>query len=133
VVNETLQKLSSVQRINHFPAMSVISRKNTLALTLARMKEQFPLDYDFFPRTFLLPNDAPKLHHYFAEARRRGLAKTFIVKPEAGCQGRGIYLSQNPADLEKEERCVVQKYVANPLLYRGLKFDLRIYVLLACV
>ena len=73
--------MTSAQRINHFPAMSVICRKNTLALTLARMKEQFPLDYDFFPRTFLLPNDAIKLQHYYTEARRRGLAKTFIVKP----------------------------------------------------
>lgn len=81
--------------------MSVISRKNTLALTLARMKEHFPLDYHFFPRTFLLPNDSVKLSQYFSEARRRGLAKTFIVKPEAGCQGRGIFLTQNPAELER--------------------------------
>ena len=90
--------MNYAQRINHFPTMSVISRKNTLALTLAKMKEEFPQDYDYYPRTFLYPNDTAKILHYFTEARKRGLVKTFIVKPEAGCQGRGIYLTQNPSD-----------------------------------
>jgi tubulin polyglutamylase TTLL6/13 len=27
--------------------------------------------------------------------RKQGKAQTFIVKPEAGCQGRGIYLTRN--------------------------------------
>lgn len=81
--------------------MSVIARKNTLALTLAKMRDQFPTEYDFYPRTFLYPNDQAKIRHYFVESRKRGLVKTFIVKPEAGCQGRGIYLTQNPADIEK--------------------------------
>jgi tubulin polyglutamylase TTLL6/13 len=94
--------MSHQQKVNHFPNMGIIARKNTLATTLARMKEQFPQDYDFLPRTFLYPNDYPKIRHYFVESRKRGLVKTFIVKPEAGCQGRGIYITQNPNDFEKE-------------------------------
>jgi len=30
------------QKINHFPNMSIIARKNNLAVTLGKMKEQFP-------------------------------------------------------------------------------------------
>ena len=54
-----------------------------------------------------------------------------IAKPEAGCQGRGIFLSKNIDDFVYGEHYVVQKYVKKPLLIDGLKFDLRVYVLVA--
>jgi glutathione synthase/RimK-type ligase-like ATP-grasp enzyme len=53
----------------------------------------------------------------------------FILKPEASSQGRGIYLVTNPIDVPIEERCIVQRYITDPFLVDGLKFDLRIYVL----
>ncbi len=55
--------------------------------------------------------------------------KTYIVKPEASCQGKGIYLTRNINEIEFTEHQVVQKYISKPYLMDGLKFDLRIYVL----
>lgn len=77
--------------------MSVIARKNSLAMTLTKMKEQFPKEYNFYPRTFLYPKESSNVLHYYVESRKKGLLKTFIIKPEAGCQGRGIFLTQNYA------------------------------------
>jgi tubulin polyglutamylase TTLL6/13 len=57
----------------------------------------------------------------------------YIVKPEAGCQGRGIFLTNNHEDLNPEDHYVVQKYIKNPLLIDDLKFDCRLYVLLLSV
>lgn len=54
-----------------------------------------------------------------------------ISKPEAGCQGRGIFLSKNIEDFSYGEHYVVQKYIKKPLLIDGLKFDMRIYVLIS--
>jgi tubulin polyglutamylase TTLL6/13 len=51
-----------------------------------------------------------------------------IVKPEAGCQGKGIYLTREIEDIT-EENCVVQHYIGKPLLMEKMKFDLRLYVL----
>ena len=60
---------------------------------------------------------------------------TYIVKPENDCQGKGIFLTRDPLKHAKEpkggmENTIVQKYITNPYLIDGLKFDLRLYVLL---
>ena len=91
-------------------------------------RKRFPNDYEFFPTTWHLPCDFAELQNYH-ESRQQGKAQTFIVKPEAGCQGRGIYLTRNIEKLKNNEKCVVQRYLHKPYLIEGLKFDLRIYVL----
>jgi len=42
-------------------------------------------------------------------------------------------LVKDPNEVPPEEHLVAQKYIANPFLLDDLKFDLRIYVLLAGV
>ena len=56
-------------------------------------------------------------------------SKTFICKPEASSQGRGIFLTRKLEEIP--EKCVVQRYLHKPYLIEGLKFDLRVYVLVA--
>lgn len=58
-------------------------------------------------------------------------SKTFIVKPEASSQGKGIYLVKKPEDLQETDHFIAQQYLSKPLLIDGLKFDFRIYVLVA--
>lgn len=61
-------------------------------------------------------------------------SKQWIVKPAASSQGRGIFVTSNLADIpHKDKQFVVSEYVANPLLFNGFKFDLRIYVALTSV
>ncbi|XP_052580143.1 tubulin polyglutamylase TTLL11 isoform X4 [Peromyscus californicus insignis] len=60
---------------------------------------------------------------------------TFIVKPDGGCQGDGIYLIKDPNDIRltgtlQSRPAVVQEYIYKPLLIDKLKFDIRLYVLL---
>lgn len=57
--------------------------------------------------------------------------KYYIVKPDAGTQGDGIYLIQKPEEFKMSPKTfVIQEYLANPLLLDGYKFDLRIYSIL---
>ncbi|RNF01984.1 putative tubulin tyrosine ligase, partial [Trypanosoma rangeli] len=95
---------------------------------------------DCVPVTYNIPNDL----HMLKEEFKRQPGSTWIVKPTSLSQGRGIFLINRIVQLKKwlKERkemdeveglpptaYVISKYVANPLLIGGRKFDLRLYVL----
>lgn len=103
-------------------------------------------DFGFWPETFVLPNDRELLEHRLEKGSKGHRRKsksgrgrtTFILKPSSASQGDGIFLVQSTSDLR---RCgalacgsmVGQRYLANPMLIGGLKFDLRLYVLVSSV
>ena len=120
---EKLSKMKPYQKINHFPGMHGICKKHYLAWNLNKMSKVYPQDFNFFPKTFVLPGDRLTLKQYADKG------KVFIVKPEASSQGHGIYLLNNIEDINQSERLVVQEYLKEPYLIDGLKFDLRVYVL----
>lgn len=125
MTSERLSTLNPHQRINHFAGMYSISRKDFLGNALNSMRRLFPSDYNFFPRTFILPRDLAELRAYNNSKK----SQTFIVKPEASSQGRGIFLTRCIESIPA--KCVVQRYLSKPYLIDNLKFDLRIYVLVA--
>ena len=122
---EALAKLKPYQRLSQFPGIQAITNKSKLARNLTKMKRYYPEDYSFFPQTYLLPVEINEFLNQLKFKR-----EIFIVKPEALCQGRGIYLVNEPSQLTPDEHLVAQRYLSDPYLLDGLKFDLRIYVLL---
>jgi len=125
---ETLAKMLPYQKINHFPGILNIARKNTLGKNLMKMKKLFPVNFKFFPKTYLLPSDYQDFARQFSKSDN---PKTFILKPEAGSQGKGIFLTKKLDGITKQDRYVAQEYLQDPYLIDGLKFDMRLYVLLA--
>ena len=89
------------------------------------MKKILPEEFSFFPKTWLLPSDTKDFKAQFNAKK----AKTFIIKPEASCQGKGIFLTRNYEWLQVGEHYVAQRYLHKPYLIDNLKFDLRVYVL----
>ncbi|XP_029954262.1 tubulin polyglutamylase ttll6 isoform X2 [Salarias fasciatus] len=112
-------------QINHFPGMSEICRKDLLARNMNRMLKLFPKDYNIFPRTWCLPADYSDFQAY-TRAKKN---KTYICKPDAGCQGKGIFLTRSSRDIQPGEHMICQVYISRPFILDGFKFDLRIYVL----
>ena len=54
----------------------------------------------------------------------------WIIKPTNSSQGKGIFIIDDISEVPIDEPCIVSRYVPNPLLINGLKFDVRIYVLI---
>jgi tubulin polyglutamylase TTLL6/13 len=52
---EFCREMRRYQKINHFPGMFEICRKDLLARNLNRMAKLFPLDYQIFPKTWCFP------------------------------------------------------------------------------
>ena len=123
ISSSQITRLKPYQKINHYSAMYLISQKNHLASNIMKLKKVLPEDYAFYPKSWVLPSDWLTFRKQFNKPR------VFIAKPEALSQGRGIFLSKALEDFHSTNSYVVQKYIKNPLLIEGYKFDLRIYVL----
>uniref|UniRef100_H0VGB1 Tubulin polyglutamylase TTLL11 n=1 Tax=Cavia porcellus TaxID=10141 RepID=H0VGB1_CAVPO len=124
-------------QVNKFPGMTEMVRKITLSRAVRIMQNLFPEEYNFYPRSWILPDEF-QLFVAQVQMVKNGdpsWKPTFIVKPDGGCQGDGIYLIKDPSDIRlagtlRSRPAVVQEYICKPLLIDKLKFDIRLYVLL---
>jgi len=138
-----------LQKINHFPGMSEICRKDLLARNMNRMVKLFPKDYNIFPRTWCLPAESVctfKKYIYismfglfylvflwvcvkiltvlcsysdFQAYTRAKKSKTYICKPDTGCQGKGIVISRSSKDIQPGEHMICQVYISRVRVYRS--------------
>ncbi|XP_055537110.1 polyglutamylase complex subunit TTLL1-like isoform X2 [Wyeomyia smithii] len=147
------------QLINHFPNHYELSRKDLLVKNIKRYRKDLERDgnplaektevnipggskylyLDFIPVTFVLPAD----YNMFVEEYRKNPQSTWIMKPCGKSQGAGIFLINKLSKLKRwsreaktsfhpqigKESYVISRYIENPLLIGGKKFDLRLYVL----
>lgn len=150
---DTLHKLKPYQRLSQWPGIESIAHKNKLAKNLRSLQKEFPEEYNFFPSTFILPaehsefktaiNSTPspckisptkasrlRIESQDSSPLSEPPSKFFIVKPENMSQGKGIFLCRSFEEVNPSVHQIAQEYITNPLLINGLKFDLRIYVLL---
>lgn len=118
--------LNEYQKINHFPNSFEVTRKDKMAINIMFMQDKFGKEaFDFVPPAFVLPDEFADFYASFHEDKRG----KWIVKPSCSSQGRGIHIVDSISEVPMNESCVISKYIQNPLLINGLKFDLRIYVL----
>ncbi|KAK7128876.1 hypothetical protein R3I94_017186 [Phoxinus phoxinus] len=104
---------------------------------------------DFFPVTFRM--DMKDEREAYFKGICNDKSSMWICKPTGLNQGRGIFLLRMPEDItafrerlqntiEKNRKSpfntpqalIVQRYIENPLLLKGRKFDVRSYFLIAC-
>ncbi|VDP86761.1 unnamed protein product [Echinostoma caproni] len=90
---------------------------------------------DFIPVTYMIPQD----YNLFTEEFKRNPSSTWIMKPSSKARGIGIFLINKLSEgrsgmIGSTPTCsrdtyVISRYIDNPLLIGGKKFDLRLYIL----
>ncbi|GLC66151.1 hypothetical protein PLESTF_000390500 [Pleodorina starrii] len=131
------------QRVNHFSEARQLTRKDLLKKHLAKYQAMHntgrsaALFDRLTPTTFVLPKEAAAFEEAYVRALH-GVEATcvqpvglnlWIQKPVGLSRGRGISLLTSLKQVNTAEAMVVQRYLTNPLLVEGHKFDLRLYVL----
>lgn len=144
--------LEDHQLVNHFRNHYELTRKDLLIKNLKRTQRGLQREdrhaeaaqYDFFPQTYVLPAD----YGLFVEEFKHQPGAFWIMKPIGKAQGKGIFLFSKLSQISdwrsdrrwrgsdrdqqqtpQAESYVVQRYLENPLLIGGKKFDMRIYAL----
>ncbi|NXF11800.1 TTLL4 polyglutamylase, partial [Smithornis capensis] len=118
------------QKLNHFPGSFQIGRKDRLWRNLLKMQARCgKKEFNFFPQSFILPQDFKLLKKAWEEGASR---QKWIVKPPASARGIGIHVIHKWSQLPKRRPLLVQRYLHKPYLIGGKKFDLRIYVYVTC-
>ena len=75
VKEEVLKASRSYQKISHFPHSYNIGRKDAMWRNISDMQEEFPDEYDFWPKTFLFPQDAEDFETSRTDPRYKGITK----------------------------------------------------------
>ncbi|CAF1350883.1 unnamed protein product [Adineta ricciae] len=125
---EIVSALKPFQKINHFPSMSEISRKDLLARNFDKLSRVLPDEYNYTPRTWVLPNEYNAWYSY-ASSKPKSDSIAYILKPNNGAMGHGIQVCCDYERIQSMDNYIVQEYIQNPYLIEGYKFDLRIYAL----
>lgn len=136
------------QRINHFPNSFELTRKDLMAKNLQRLRRELrktgqEATVDFSPPTYVLPS---QFAMFMDDMKKK--EGPWICKPVGGSMGNGIIFLMNESEANAfnaktstkyqnsetpEEKMkltyVVQRYIPNPLLIGGRKFDIRLYAL----
>lgn len=155
---DQLNELNSIQKVNHFAGSWCVGRKDRLARTMNASKRIHGKEYDFTPESFILPNDreaflrvakAELVPSSSSSAKKRRPSsgrsaqshgaydhQLWILKPVASSCGRGISVVTTEQAIKyvekyKNRKILLQRYLSQPYLIDGKKFDLRIYVLVS--
>ena len=85
---DIVSALKTYQRVNHFPCMNEISRKDSFAKNYQRLSILLPKEYNFAPKTWTFPNEY-NLWHSYATNKAKTDSPVYILKPTNSAMSEG--------------------------------------------
>ena len=122
-----LNDINKYQKIFHFIGNNEFFYKDKLYLNYLKMKKIFPTNYTYMPITYIYPRAKKYIEKIFKNYTFN-LKNLWIIKPNSLSSGEGIHIFKSLEE-EKAKQFLISKYLKNPHLINGKKYDLRVYVL----
>ena len=142
---QAIKGLLPNQCVNFFVGMANVCNKANLASFLGAYQRSHPHEQALAPQSWTLPLESEQFAGLLAEQPHLA-DEIFIVKPEVGSKAQGITFYRGgdvlddykcgalaTGDKRGRTRMVVQRYLNDPLLISGRKWDLRVYLLVTCL
>ncbi|MFT5114827.1 MAG: hypothetical protein ACI8P9_004169 [Parasphingorhabdus sp.] len=129
-----IDQIEPHQKLNHFPKSAIMCNKLKMYRTLKPAFDRIKTvpksnELRFFAHTWSMPEERKALEDYSI----RHPEMRFIIKPKIGAWGIDIRVIDQLEDIPPGNSWLVQEYLDKPYLYRGYKFNLRLFALLASI
>ena len=126
LTKDQINLLKPFQKYSHFLNKFDLGSKSGYDQIMKELMIKTNENFLFYPESYYLPNDLDLFRNNFNNS------KNWILKPSGGSRGEGITII-NEFSINTTESFIAQKYIENPLLINGYKFDLRFYVALISI
>jgi len=124
------------QKINRFRNTRGLTRKDLLKKNIQQFsnKAKDGDSFNIMPLTYALPHEFNSFVSGYQSIEKVSIGNNkssniWIIKPVGLSRGRGISLVNDLSAVSYSLPIVIQRYIADPLCFKGFKLDLRIYVL----
>ena len=122
------QRISRFQNAKFLTSKAYLKKKINNASFLNSAKDA---EENIMLLTFVLPTEYNAFVNAFSSTQKtlKNNSNIWIMKPIGMSRGRGIHIINDIGNVSYAVPTIIQRYLLNPLLFRGFKFDFRIYVL----
>ena len=126
VVNNKYQKINRFYNYNEYVS------KSLLYINYKPFHDKFPDDYNFMLETYSYPKEKQEIIEKFSKYNLKTDNDVWMIKPTMGSLGLKISILTNYSDI-KLKNYLITKYLYNPHLIKGYKYDLRFHGLVSTI
>lgn len=138
--NKTFKKylkeyiIDSSQKINKYLNHEEYTSKSLLYINYKIYEEKYPLDFDYMLETYSYPEDKDMIERKFKNYRLKNNNNdnVWMIKPKDLYCGLNIEILDNFSKI-KRNNYIITKYLHNPHLINGFKYDLRFHGLVSSI
>ena len=120
------------QKINRFYNYKEYVSKSLLYYNYQKFKKKFPNDYNYMLKTYSFPEEKDLIIKKFGNYSLNNNKDIWMIKPSYGSLGLKITILTNFSEINLKNY-LITKYLHNPHLIKGYKYDLRFHGLVSTI